>query len=109
MILFKSPILIPVILLLISSCDCVQQLELTILDQNTHKNISNVEIYDTNTLVKKEFIEKEGHYSFHKIAGFCPGFSLTLEKQGYKTEKLLFDSHIQTDTIYLTPVNVPSL
>jgi len=85
---------IMILILAMTSCDCVVDHQGYVRDSRTEKPIANATIkFD-----KKEYkTDSAGYFNIQYVTGFCPDWDFQIEKDNYKTEKLkieLYDNEI---------------
>ena len=76
------------LILAMTSCDCVVDHQGYVLDSRTEKPIADATIkFD-----KREYkTDSLGYFKIHYITGFCPDWDFQIEKENYKTEKIIIE------------------
>ena len=101
------------IILILTSCDCLQGLTGVVLDKETKQPLADVGIgkYEkedpSQPYSRREYSDSTGNFDYSSISGGpfgCPDLELFFSKKGYKTSKLKFNSYSVNDTIYLEKI-----
>ena len=83
---FKFLILSALFFLLVS-CDGFQEIEGVVVDSETHKPITNVQIREIKEIDALGFSDEKGYFEFHQITGFAFGdkeMTIVFCKENYK-------------------------
>ena len=83
----KRTALILGLLFLLSSCDCVQEVYGTVLDEETLEPIDSVYVYKQDDENDFGYTDPQGHFEVESISGGffgCPPMSVELKKEGYE-------------------------
>src|SRR5690606_23188747 len=90
-----------VVVLILASCDCRQEVTGKIFDNETkfpidHVAVGNYEKENTEQPYSRRYYsDSTGHFNYHSISGGlfgCPDVELYFSKEGYVTSKLNFNS-----------------
>jgi hypothetical protein len=101
-------LIIFILFLTLTSCDCQYHLSGVVLDKFTNKPIQDVAIGKTDTtdlqnpFNRKTMTTENGTYEIYGVAGRCNEITMFFSKDGYETQKLVFPNN-STDTILLQP------
>jgi hypothetical protein len=96
------------LILLLSSCDCVQDVYGTVLDADNHQPIDSVYVYKKNRESHYSYTDTNGHFEVESISGGltfgCPPMTVELKKAGYEmsTTEIKVGSHVK---IYMRKIN----
>src|SRR6188768_4257730 len=102
----ERPTIYILTLLLMSSCDCLQEATGVVMDKRTQKPIENValgkyEKEDTsNSYSRRIYTDEKGQFNYHSTSGgfrHCPDLVLYFSKEGYETNKMTFESVSEND------------
>ena len=77
------------ILILITSCDCVQRVEGTVIDSETLQLIDSALISKFGREISIEHTDSIGNFTLQGISGGlfgCPGMKVEIKKFGYETQ-----------------------
>jgi hypothetical protein len=91
-----------VIILTITSCDCVQRAEGIVLDEETRLPVKQVNIQTRRESLV--YSDENGQFEYSAISGGlfgCPDLQLNFSKPGYNSLRIILDSFTINDTIYL--------
>lgn len=82
----KHIILVLLIVFLIQSCDCRQNVSGKIIDENNNP-IENVEIQNIKKKYSNDLTDTNGEFNLTAISGglACPPMKISISKQGYNT------------------------
>ena len=89
---FKLFILSALFFLLVS-CDGFQAIDGIIVDSETHKPITNVQIREIKEFDALRFSDEQGYFEFHEIKGFAFGdkeMTLVFSKENYLLDTITF-------------------
>jgi hypothetical protein len=89
---FKFLILSALFFLFVS-CDGFQAIDGMIVDSETHKPITNVQIREIKEVDALGFSDEQGYFEFHKITGFTFGdkeMTLVFSKENYTSDTITF-------------------
>jgi hypothetical protein len=98
-------LLIPIILLLITSCDCVQEVNVVVLTPDSEFPIVDVKIKSEEHESQFGRTDGQGQYQYQNISGGlfgCPNVTLTFEKEGFLKQRIEYKSCCISDTVYLS-------
>lgn len=99
-------VLILILALTISSCDCYYHLSGVVVDKTTRKPISNVAIGKTDTtdldnpFNRKTYTDNAGKFELSGVSGRCNKITMYFSAKDYQTQKITFRNGAR-DTIYL--------
>lgn len=89
---FKFLILSALFFLLVS-CDGFQAIDAMIVDSESKKPISNVQIKEIKEVDALGFSDEKGYFEFHEISGFAFGdkeMTLIFSKENYTSDTITF-------------------
>ena len=89
---FKFLILSALFFLFVS-CDGFQAVDGMIVDSETHKPITNVQIREIKEVDALGFSDEKGYFEFHEISGFAFGdkeMTLIFSKENYTSDTITF-------------------
>jgi hypothetical protein len=82
-----------VLVFLFVSCDGFQAIDGMIVDSETHKPITNVQIREIKEVDALGFSDEQGYFDFHQIAGFAFGdkeMTVVFCKENYISDTITF-------------------
>jgi len=82
-----------VLVFLLVSCDGFQAIDGIIVDSETHKPITNVQIREIKEVDALGFSDEQGYFDFHQISGFTFGdkeMTLVFCKENYISDTITF-------------------
>ncbi|MEQ9425606.1 MAG: hypothetical protein RJQ09_14370 [Cyclobacteriaceae bacterium] len=100
-------ILIITFLILVVSCDCVQEVNVLVLTSDSKFPVVDVKVTAGEPQQDSDFglTDGQGQYLYHNISGGlfeCPDVTLTFQKEGFLNQKMKYESCCITDTVYLS-------
>ena len=81
------------LLFLFVSCDGFQAIDGIIVDSETHKPITNVQIREVKEVDALGFSDEQGYFEFHEIKGFAFGdkeITIVFSKENYLLDTITF-------------------
>lgn len=77
-------------LVLFVSCDCYQQVSITVVDEETGMPLQGVKVYAKGNGFEDPLTDKIGYFKFVNVSGGlrCPPMKLVIEKAHYQTREL---------------------
>lgn len=80
--------------ILLSSCDCLQQVSGTVLDADNGAPIEGVRVQKANRDYVRDQTDTDGRFTIEGISGglWCPPMTVVLRKEGYETLTLDIDN-----------------
>ena len=75
------------------SCDGFQAVDGMIVDSETHKPITNVQIREIKEVDALGFTDEQGYFEFHEIKGFAFGdkeMTIVFSKENYLSDTITF-------------------
>ncbi len=111
--LFNRYSLLVAVALFLASCDCGQIVKGVVLIKHNKQPIEGVEIekiYRTSQSSYsrlKGLSDSSGHFDVHYVDGgvfTCPDFKLSFAKQGFISQKIVYNGINLRDTVYLEKV-----
>ena len=85
--------ILSVLFVLIISCDGYQSIDGMIVDSETHKPITNVQIREIKEVDALGFSDEQGYFEFHEIKGFTFGdkeMTIVFSKENYLSDTITF-------------------
>lgn len=101
-------VLVFIWILLLSSCECLEQVKGVVIDAQTKKPIHKVKLYAQRRVYRQQLSDSLGHFSLSFISGFfekngCKDTMLIIAlKPGYDSLAIKIKNNSQ-DTLYLMP------
>ena len=86
-------LILSALLFLFVSCDGFQAIDGIIVDSETHKPITNVQIREIKKVDALGFSDEQGYFDFHQIAGFAFGDkekTIVFCKENYISDTITF-------------------
>ena len=78
------------------SCDGFQAIDGVIVDYETHKPITNVQIREIKEVAALGFSDEQGYFEFHEISGFAFGdkeMIVVFSKENYLSDTITFTNN----------------
>ena len=97
-----KPIYLILILFVLSSCDCIQEIDLFVIDKDSGLPINVVKVSDSKSQINLR--NTQGQFNYYNISGGiggCPDYILKFEKSGYVTQSIKYSSSSNSDTVFL--------
>ena len=97
-----KPIYLILILFVLSSCDCIQEIDLFVIDKDSGLPINGVKVSDSKSQIN--LTNTQGQFNYYNISGGiggCPDYILKFEKSGYVTQSIKYSSSSNSDTVFL--------
>ncbi|MFN7045002.1 MAG: hypothetical protein ACK4M1_07370 [Flavobacterium sp.] len=85
-------VFIPLVFLFVS-CDGFQAIDGIVVDSETHKPITNVQIREIKEVDALGFSDEQGYFEIHQIAGFAFGdkeMAIVFSKENYISDTITF-------------------
>ncbi|SMP05277.1 CarboxypepD_reg-like domain-containing protein [Algoriphagus winogradskyi] len=89
-----------------TSCDCVQNVTGTVIDEQTEQPIQNAHVQKENKEYDQADTDDKGNFEIMSISGGifgCPPMAIIVSKEGYESKTLEIDN-AQHETIKLQKV-----
>jgi hypothetical protein len=91
---------------LLTACDCMQEVTGEVRDKETNAPLADVAIQAKFSLSYNGLTDSTGLFGYRGISGGlfgCPNVRLTFSKEGYKTAQRSFNSFMHGETVLLSP------
>lgn len=85
--------ILSVLFFLIISCDGYQSIDGIIVDSETHKSITNVQIREIKEVDALGFSDEQGYFEVNQISGFAFGdkeVTIVFSKKNYTSDTITF-------------------
>jgi hypothetical protein len=82
--------------LLVAGCDCMQEVNVTVVDATSGKPIPGALVYENQDQHLEHHTDEKGNFEFHDISGGlmgCPDVALVVEMDGYKSAEVEIENN----------------
>ena len=103
----KKNLFIAACALLLTACDCLQEVSGTVRDRETQLPIAEVQVKAKSSLRAYMQTDSTGKFGYHGISGGifgCPKVKLQFSKAGYRTCKRSFSSFQRGEVVKMVPL-----
>lgn len=82
-------------MMILSSCDCLQNVTGTVIDAETNQPIQGAQVHKQQREYDKDETDENGKFAIESISGGlfdCPPMTIVVSKDGYETKTVEIDN-----------------